>query len=112
MKLCDTIAEFEGIQVVITLVAELPVEQLKLGSVLRVLRARPSLVRVVTIQLARNPRTMIAQVRQHSEGKSDSQDSHLFETEAPDPYAFVRLLHDATDGEVSAADFLPASIGR
>lgn len=111
----------------VTLVAELPIEQLQLGGVLQVLRARPSLVRVVVMQLARKPRSLIEQVRdaklrasgdesddKHSSDAADADDddSPVLEMDAPDPFAFVDLLHDATNGEVSGADFVPASLGR
>ena len=116
--MCDTIAQFEGIQVVVTLVAELPVTELKLGRVLSVLRARPSLVRVVVVQLARKPRSMVEEVQEHAKKletttKTEQGEEEIWlETTAPDPFELVDLLHDATDGQVNGDDFFPANMGR
>lgn len=97
VRLCDTVAQFEGIQVTITLVAELPIERLQLQGALRLLRARASLVRVVTIQLSRSPRSLLAEA-----------------AEAPpatDPKHLLQLIEAATEGELKIGDFVPASMG-
>jgi hypothetical protein len=102
VRLCDTVSQFEGISVTITLVAELPIESLRLDAALKLLRSRPSLVRVVTLQLARSPRSLLA-------ATAGSEVEQLLD--APDPAKLLELLERACGGELRATDFLPASVG-
>ncbi len=106
-RLCDTVSQFEGIQLTVTLVAELPIESLRLDGALALLRARPSLVRVVTLQLARSPRSIVAATAPRGDAPTDAEQC----LEAPDPAKLLALLESATHGELRMADFVPASTG-
>jgi hypothetical protein len=108
-RLCDTVAQFEGIQVTITLVAEPPIERLQLRGALQLLRSKASLVRVVTLQLSRSPRALLAAAAAAAAAPDAAADEQQFQ--AADPLQLLRLLDSATDGEVQASDFVPASLG-
>jgi hypothetical protein len=105
-RLCDTVAQFEGIQVTITLVVEPPIENLQLRGALQLLRSKASLVRVVTIQLSRSPRALLQAAAAAAPAAGEEQSF-----QASDPLQFLRLLDVATDGQVQTSDFVPASIG-
>jgi hypothetical protein len=114
VRLCDTVSQFEGIQVTITIVAELPIENLRLQGVLNLLRSRPSLVRVVTFQLVRSPKSILSATATATvAAPASNNDSSNVEQclEAPDPAKFLQLLESASSGELRTSDFVPASVG-